>query len=225
MDDTVSSYAGDVASGYDRKRVDEPKWARELEVVDRVLAGLPLGARILDVPVGTGRFLPLYQRHGLQAVGVDLSPDMLDLAARRAREIGYPADLRLGNAAALDVDDDVFDAACCIRLWLPVPSSAAVAVLTELRRVTDGPVFFSDREAQALLGAGLGGLPRAVGRRAKRAVSNTRRRLRRRPPRRPHRRAQVLRAFDEAGLRPTDRIPLDRLGGFSDYGLWVLERR
>ena len=47
------------------------------------LMGLPMGARILDVPCGQGRHAHLLAEAGYEVQGVDLSRDLLALATRR----------------------------------------------------------------------------------------------------------------------------------------------
>jgi ubiquinone/menaquinone biosynthesis C-methylase UbiE len=64
--------------------------------------------RVLEIAVGTGRNLPLYGGD-VQVTGVDLSPSMLAVARERARSIDLDADLRVGDAQALDFPDQSFD--------------------------------------------------------------------------------------------------------------------
>jgi len=63
---------------------------------------------ILEVAVGTGRNLPFYPP-GARLIAVDASPAMLSVARRRAEALGLEMDLRLGDAAALDLPDDCVD--------------------------------------------------------------------------------------------------------------------
>jgi ubiquinone/menaquinone biosynthesis C-methylase UbiE len=81
------------------------------------MAGLPRGARVLDVACGAGAAtLEAARRTGPagMVVGVDLAPPMVDEARRRGQEAG------IGNAAVLVMDaealgfrDGVFDAVLC----------------------------------------------------------------------------------------------------------------
>jgi ubiquinone/menaquinone biosynthesis C-methylase UbiE len=63
---------------------------------------------VLEIGVGTGRNLPLYPRD-VQVIGIDVSAGMLQVAKERAADLGVGADLRLGDAQALDFFDDTFD--------------------------------------------------------------------------------------------------------------------
>ncbi len=63
---------------------------------------------VLEIAVGTGRNLPFYPE-GVRLTGIELSPKMLDLARRRARELGRDADLRVGDAHNLPFLNASFD--------------------------------------------------------------------------------------------------------------------
>jgi ubiquinone/menaquinone biosynthesis C-methylase UbiE len=67
---------------------------------------------VLEVAVGTGLNLGLYPE-GTTLTGMDLSPAMLDVARRRAAELGRDVDLRVGNAQRLEFDDASFDTVVC----------------------------------------------------------------------------------------------------------------
>ena len=91
--------------------------------------------RVLDVGVGTAFLsLPLAEL-GHDVVGVDLSEGMLSAARKKAKERGLNLDLRIGDAEALDLEDESFDAV--ISRWvlwtLPNPEKA----IREWRRVVN----------------------------------------------------------------------------------------
>lgn len=87
----------------------EPRWRRRLVEA----AGLGPGGRALDVATGTGKVagdLLARARPGGRVVGIDLSPGMLEVARRRfAGTSGI--EFVVGDALALPVPDDAFDAA------------------------------------------------------------------------------------------------------------------
>lgn len=66
-----------------------------------------LPARVLDAGCGTGRVAIELARHGIEVVGVDVDPAMLDTA----RRIAPGLDWRLGDLAATDLGDRQFDLA------------------------------------------------------------------------------------------------------------------
>lgn len=67
------------------------------------------GSRILEVGIGTGAFLVLGARHGLDCVGLDISPQLIDFVAHRAAEHGVSVDLRLGNIEDTVLERSAFD--------------------------------------------------------------------------------------------------------------------
>lgn len=135
-------YVGDCADKYDDERKGRPQWRAEEVAVDRALAMLPAGARVIDVPVGTGRFCDLYAKYGLRVTGVDTSADMLRIAERKAATAGVEAELEAADIRRLPYADGRFDAAVCIRLFQWFGTDDIVAALTELARVSRGPVIF-----------------------------------------------------------------------------------
>lgn len=86
----------------------------------------------LEVAVGTGLNLPHYP-HGVRLTGIDFSPGMLDLARRRADELGRDVDLREGNAQDLDLPDARFDTVVCTFGLCAIPDERRA--ITEMIRV------------------------------------------------------------------------------------------
>src|SRR5687768_13349312 len=109
----ADKYYGAAAETYDATRCHSLRWAHEqLAVNDFVTEG-----RVLDVPLGTGRYVGLYRAKGLDVIGVDVSEDMLAVARRN-----YPGiDARRGNVLGLPFSGGMFAIAVCTRLldWLP----------------------------------------------------------------------------------------------------------
>ncbi|MFQ5764736.1 MAG: class I SAM-dependent methyltransferase [Rhodospirillales bacterium] len=96
---------GRLARRYDRR------WARFVAAsVRETLARVDLrpGDRVIDVGCGTGALLEALFSSGRSVglAGVDLSPEMLEIAASR---LGPAADLREGRAESLPFEDAAFD--------------------------------------------------------------------------------------------------------------------
>jgi ubiquinone/menaquinone biosynthesis C-methylase UbiE len=141
-------FEGMVADEYDVKRAEQPKWAWEQGVIESMLDDLPDKSWVLDIPVGTGRFLPYYASRGFVVRGQDISPTMLGKAAAKAEGLGFrEAQLTLeeGDARRLDLADNSVDAALMIRLtrWL-TPDECRKAI-AELTRVARKKVIFTAR--------------------------------------------------------------------------------
>jgi ubiquinone/menaquinone biosynthesis C-methylase UbiE len=96
------------------------------------LWALVTGPRVLEVGVGTGYNLPFWPA-GAAVTGIDLAPRMLERARQHAAELGLLADLRVGDAQALEFADGQFDTAVATCVFCSVPDP--VQGLRELGRV------------------------------------------------------------------------------------------
>lgn len=96
-----------------------PGRRRALELLD-----LRRGERLLLVGVGTGADLPLLPE-GVEAVGVDLSPEMLGRARSRLPLPGREVRLLQGDAQKLLVDEGSFDAVAFHLILSVIPDGAA----------------------------------------------------------------------------------------------------
>lgn len=124
------TYTGVKAKSYERTR-QGGFWDREQAAMTRVLATVPHGATLLDVPVGTGRFLPLYAERSLKVVGVDKSEDMLAEARKKSRD----AVLQTGDLFDLVFPPGHFDYAVCVRLLNWLETDELPPAFSELGRV------------------------------------------------------------------------------------------
>jgi len=139
--DEHDHYHGDVAKGYLDKRLQQASWHREQEVVQALLNGLPDGIKVLDVAIGTGRFVPMYLAKNMSVDGIDISADML-AAARQALGPDYDrCRMTLGSADALPYEDQCFDLVVCFRFFGLIPLSMARRVLAQIERVSRGPMI------------------------------------------------------------------------------------
>jgi ubiquinone/menaquinone biosynthesis C-methylase UbiE len=86
----------------------------------------------LEVAVGTGLNLPHYPSD-VQLTGVDLSPEMLTVAAETAEKLGRVIELREGDAQDLPFVDRSFDTVVCTYALCSVPDEARA--ISEMERV------------------------------------------------------------------------------------------
>lgn len=138
-------YRGGVARDYESARRATPQWRREQLSVAHFLASLPPASLVLDLPVGTGRWAA--SGRGLRLVGVDISPDMLELA-RRTQSGGY----QLVRASALELPllPKSVDHTVSIRFsnWLSLESFDRL--LGELARITRKSILLEVHESRPL---------------------------------------------------------------------------
>ncbi|HET7522079.1 MAG TPA: methyltransferase domain-containing protein [Bacillales bacterium] len=89
------------------------------------------GQSILDVGCGTGRLLLRGADEAERLVGVDLSSEMIKTARHN---LGNNAELFVGDAYELPLDDDTFDisVSTCVMFLLPEPEKG----VSEMARVT-----------------------------------------------------------------------------------------
>jgi SAM-dependent methyltransferase len=142
-------YVGAVASGYVDRRAVTPKWAREQEVIESVVRALAAGSRVLDVPIGTGRFLPVYAAAGHRVYGVDISADMLT-EARALSATSPRLTLVRGEVERLPLRDGAVDWVVCVRFLNWVPAAHLEGVVRELLRVARRGAVLHVRVARAL---------------------------------------------------------------------------
>jgi ubiquinone/menaquinone biosynthesis C-methylase UbiE len=122
------------------------------EVVAR--AGPRAGLRVLDVGCGPGAAVRRAADAGADAIGVDPSPAMVDIATRRSRR--HPtARFAVGHAADLPVDDAGVDVVWTIASLHNWPDVAAG--LSELRRVLapGGRLLVGERRLRSPGGHGM----------------------------------------------------------------------
>lgn len=128
-------YTGNRAFGYDRERLGGEKWEREQEVMRRLLSQLSSGSTVVDIPVGTCRFVEFYKTYGLQVTGMDISEDMLASAAAKARACAMDLRLRKGDIRSIDAPDGAFDTVVCVRFLNWVDAEGLSRAFSELVRV------------------------------------------------------------------------------------------
>lgn len=114
----------------------------ELDLLDRLLRGLPRGSSILEVGCGTGHFGAALGARGYEVSGVDLAGAMLQRARTR-----FP--VALADAAQLPFAGASFDAVVLIAVLDFVPDP--LAVLREAQRVARGNVVVLALVSHSLL--------------------------------------------------------------------------
>jgi len=132
------------APTYDREWGDVPDTHRR--IVAGIVASLPAGAPVLDIPCGTGKYFPMLLAAGMHVTGVDRSRAMLE----RAREKFPDVALRDGELQDLDTRA-AYDAVLCIDAMEYVPPEDWIAVARNLRRAArpGAPLYLTVELAEA----------------------------------------------------------------------------
>jgi SAM-dependent methyltransferase len=128
------------ADTYEALRIDEQLWHLENAPVEQYFSTRAF-RNILDIPVGTGRFLQYFPKDA-DVLGIDISEHMLAKARHKRDTLGMKrVRLQKGDIFELKVDDRSFDAIICFRLLHLLPRDHLVAALKELRRVLNGTLI------------------------------------------------------------------------------------
>ena len=109
-----------------------------------MLVDLPEGSVIFDCPVGAGRFLAFYAKHGFDVIGMDINRDMLDQAVKK-KAPSQDVELRLGDVRAKKLADKSVDASVMVRMTRWLDPEDCVRALRELQRVTRKRIIFTAR--------------------------------------------------------------------------------
>ena len=130
--EVMMNHWDELAFEYDPKSPFKRVWSRTntwVEMFERALDGCH---RVLDVGCGAG-FLAVPLAEKFEVHGIDLSEEMLNLAAKRARESNLKLELTYGDSHTLPFEDNFFDATYCkFALW---PLKNPERALKEMVRV------------------------------------------------------------------------------------------
>jgi ubiquinone/menaquinone biosynthesis C-methylase UbiE len=217
-------YEAALAASYERDRAGA-QWQREQEVVAELLTegGVGPASTVLDAPVGTGRFLPLYGKIGCRVVGVDLSADMLFQAKKSL--VDYP-DLNIsllrGDLTRLVLVDGSVDLAVCVRFMNLVSLPVARQALSELVRVSAGRVVVGVRFYQPFYFRVDPTWVAHFGRLARR-LKRWFRALVREVKAKPHHERDILSMFNQHMLKVSASRLINRAADGAPYHIYLLE--
>ena len=128
----------------------------EMRFFDRVLFGdtrswicQQVGGEVLEVAIGTGLNLEHYPPE-TRVTGIELSPDMLAIARRRADDLGRQVTLQVGDAEALEFPSATFDTVVCTFSLCAIPDHRrALAEMTRVLR-PGGVLLLADHVASSV---------------------------------------------------------------------------
>ncbi|PIC65448.1 SAM-dependent methyltransferase [Sporosarcina sp. P13] len=104
----MSSSYQEFAHIYDELMNDIP-YDAYVELLDLASAGV-IGKKVLDIGCGTGLLSAMLAKQGAHVTGIDLSANMLEVAANRAKSLGLAIDFKEQPMQRLEVDG-MYDAA------------------------------------------------------------------------------------------------------------------
>jgi SAM-dependent methyltransferase len=102
------------------------------------LAGIAAGQHVLDIGCGTGtQAIATWRRvqPGGTVIGIDISPNMLAAARRKACRAGLEIDFREADAAQLPFEGDRFDVVTITTVMHMIPDQRQLLCLREAARV------------------------------------------------------------------------------------------
>ncbi len=129
--DPTRAYYDEFAAAYEaRRRPNDPDGYHALidDLEVELVETYGRSKHVLECGCGTGLLLERMAKFADRAVGIDLSPRMLDQA--RARGL----DVKEGSVVALPFEDEQFDVTCSFKVLAHVPEIGAA--LKEMLRVT-----------------------------------------------------------------------------------------
>ncbi|NNL72909.1 MAG: class I SAM-dependent methyltransferase [Silicimonas sp.] len=131
------SYYGKAAASYEKRRTQQGWWHEEHQQLENCLADLPRSLDVLDVPFGTGRFMPIYAARQDRVHGLDSSADMLSEATRLRGDEMNGCTTHVGSAMSLPFEDNSFDLLVSVRFLSEIITFAdARKALADFARVT-----------------------------------------------------------------------------------------
>lgn len=129
------------ATRYDERRYhsSEGRLFSDLEVgVLRSWLALADGARVLDVPAGTGRIGLALAEKGARVIGIDVSHNMLRMAAQKMGvhdSAGARLYLAQGSGSQLPFADNTFDAVTSFKFFHLIPNDRKRDFIRDMARV------------------------------------------------------------------------------------------
>jgi len=89
--------------------------------------------RVLEIGIGSGLNLPHYGKKAVHIIGLDPSTKLLSMSARAIARDSHPADLVMGTAEAIPLEDKSVDTV--VTTWTLCTIPDVVRALSEMRRV------------------------------------------------------------------------------------------
>ena len=129
--DLQASYDA-VADEYVRRIYDELQHKPlDRQCLDRFAGGVSEAGLVGDLGCGPGHVASYLHGRGVNVIGIDLSPAMIEQASRLNPGVAF----RRGDMLALDVEDEAWAGAVAFYSIIHVPRDEVVKALVEIKRV------------------------------------------------------------------------------------------
>jgi ubiquinone/menaquinone biosynthesis C-methylase UbiE len=136
-EETKKTYFGEKAALYDQNNEHTSKRENERRALREFLSA---GVKsVLDIPVGTGTFFPIYRELGLKVTGMDVSPEMMAQATAKDPDI----EVVYGDILDIPMPEKFVDAVVCIRLLALIDQDSMVKAMMEMGRVARERIIVS----------------------------------------------------------------------------------
>jgi len=130
-------YKGAEAENYVEVRKGKKTWVTEQKIVEKYLDKFSDVKSVLDVPFGTGRYVPLYIKKNLEINGVEISPAMVTEAKRILGNDFSKCNIIIGNSINIPFEDGRFDLLVCAGFLAAIIAfDEVIQSLREFARVT-----------------------------------------------------------------------------------------
>ena len=134
-----------IASTYDKKRFSSisGKFSDWLDkrALEKSLGPISKNAKILDMPVGTGRMSHYVLKLGYSNITcADISEDMINMASNLNKPI-RKVKLVLTDAKHTSFPDSTFDAIVSVRFIGHIPKESRINILREMSRICHGTII------------------------------------------------------------------------------------
>lgn len=214
-------YLGENAERYDMRRSSGVKWKKEQLTFETLIKNIPKKSKIIDVPVGTGRFIDLYKKYQMDVSGIDMSEDMLRECAKKAEIQNYPVYLKQGSIFNIEYKDNSFDVAVCIRFLNWINTRDFELAISELCRVANEHLIIGIRNYTslkdfALSYQGAAGIARQIIRRAYKIVN--------REGLVVHAKKHIFNTFKKHDLNIVRSVCIERSANGTEYYFYFLRK-
>ena len=150
---TGDTYHNEKAKSYEKTRSKTLVWQNEQKHMQFILSDLEDEIQVLDVPFGTGRYVPLYLQKSMEIYGLDSSSDMIEVAKNKLGKDFELCQVEVGDATrTLPYKDNMFDLVVVSRfLQGTVNFGKVLKILDELVRVSKKHVIMTLSERSKFL--------------------------------------------------------------------------